>query len=163
MKQFLNKYFAPRKIAIGWNEWCTLPELSLPIIKAKIDTGAKISALHAFDIKTFFKEGIEYAIFHIHPIQGNHTISKICTAVVVDRRNIMSSNGHRECRIVIKTPLKLENSVWDILITLSNRDPLQFRMLLGREALSERVIIHPNRSCLLGRPSRKTLLECYSV
>lgn len=161
MKQLLSKYFQAKHITIGWNEWCSLPALGLPIIKAKIDTGAKISALHAFNIKTFFKDDVEHVIFHINPIQNNHTISKICTAIVVDRRNIMSSNGHREHRIVIKTPLKLENTVWDILITLSNRDPLQFRMLLGREALSERVIIHPDRSCLLGKPSKKILLDCY--
>ena len=150
-------------LCIGWNEWCALPELDIPYIKAKIDTGAKTSAMHAFDITTFTHKNKTFSRFKVNPIKNNHTITRECSAELVDYRYVMSSNGHKEPRFVIRTSLILGSLTWNILITLTNRDPLQFRMLLGREALANKVIISPGRSCLLGKVTKSILANCYST
>ena len=149
------------KLLIGWCEWCQLPKLNLPAIKAKIDTGAQTSALHAFDIRPFCQNGQEWVCFSAHPIQGNDEIIVECTAEVVGKRHIMSSNGHIEHRYVIKTPLTLDNQTWDIEITLSDRDPLKFRMLLGRQALRKHIIIDPNRILYQGKIRKDDLYAMY--
>ena len=131
------------KLLIGRCEWCALPLLNVPRIKAKIDTGAKTSALHAFNIRYREINGQPYVKYDIHPFQGNHEEIINCTSVVIDKRVIMSSNGHKENRYVILTSLLLGDKTWPIELTLSNRDPLRFRLLLGREALNHRVIIDP--------------------
>lgn len=151
------------KLMIGWEEWCSLPELGLPAIKAKIDTGAKTSALHAFDIKPFEKDGLQLVSFSVFPLQRNKDVYKTCAAEVIDERMIMNSGGHKELRYVIKTPLILGDQQWDIEITLSNRDPLTFRMLLGREALNGHVIIDPMKSMRQGKPSHKVLKQVYQI
>ena len=135
------------KLLLGRCEWCQLPELDIPIIKAKIDTGAKTSSLHAFNIKKTFKQSVEYVSFDLHPIQGNDQTIVTCCAKVIDERPIMSSNGHIENRLVIKTQLKIADYEWSIEVTLSNRDPLRYRMLLGRESLADRVLIDPSINC----------------
>lgn len=150
-------------LLIGWNEWCTLPELGIPYIKAKIDTGAKTSAMHAFDINTFTHQNTTFARFKVNPLKNNHTITKECSAELVDYRYVMSSNGHKEPRFVIRTSLTLGSLTWNILVTLTNRDPLQFRMLLGREALTHKVMVSPGRSCLLGKVTKSMLANCYST
>ena len=135
------------KLLIGRHEWCQLPDLNLSAIKAKIDTGAKTSAIHAFNIKSFYKKRTKYVNFDIYPIQGNKIVFVNCTKRVFDERYVMSSNGHKEYRFVIQTLLKLADCIWQIELTLSNRDPLRFRMLLGLQALKNRVLIDPNITC----------------
>jgi hypothetical protein len=140
-----------RKIAIGWQEWCALPQLNLGAIKAKIDTGAKTSAIQAFDIKTFnCKDGL-HVRFALHPLQAHENLARECSAKVVDQRWIMSSNGHKEHRYVIQTLIIMAGETWEIELTLSDRDPLKFRLLLGRTALKGRVIIDPSKKFCLGR------------
>lgn len=150
-----------KKLLIGNNEWCQLPKLHIPAIRAKIDTGAKTSAIHAFNIRTVNRQGKKYAYFDMHPLQANTAITVPCRALVVDEREIMSSNGHREHRYVIRTPLVLGDDSWEIEITLSNRDPLRYRMLLGREALNSRVLIDPSLSCRQGKLKKKDVLQFY--
>lgn len=149
------------KLLIGRNEWCSLSELNLPFIKAKIDTGAKTSSLHAFNIKCKKIEDQKWVYFDIHPLQSNDELIVSCQAQVFDERNIMSSNGHYEKRYIIKTPIKINESVWNIEVSLSNRDPLRFRMLLGREALCKRVLIDPNISCNQLKKSNHEILLAY--
>ena len=149
------------KILIGWKEWCSLPLLKIPAIKAKIDTGAKTSALHAFDIKPVEKHGEEFVSFSIYPLQSNRTVVTKCIAPILDIRTVMSSNGLKEVRYVILTDIQLADSLWPIEITLSNRDPLKFRMLLGREALNGRVLIDPKHALCLGKKLRKDLKKLY--
>lgn len=149
------------KIIVGWHEWCALPELGIPAVKAKIDTGAKTSSLHAFDIKATPTENHERVHFSIHPIQGNNKIVVRCHAAIIDERYIMSSNGHKELRCVISTKLQLGDLAWDIELTLSDRDPLRFRMLLGREALKKNVIINPARTLYQGSVKKSELRALY--
>lgn len=139
------------KLLIGRDEWCKLPLLNIPFIKAKVDTGARTSALHAFDIKTIKKNKRLYASFDIHPMQANNKFSISCVAPIIDQRYITSSNGHKENRYVIVTSITIGDQSWEIQLTLSNRDPMRYRLLLGREALAHRVIIDPAMSCNQGR------------
>ena len=150
------------KLLIGRNEWCQLPDLKIPAIKAKIDTGAKTSAIHAFNIKPTLRKGVKYVYFDVNPIQGNDDFLISCKAPVLDERHITSSNGHKEHRYVITTPIKMGDQYWDIELTLSNRDPLRYRMLLGREALNNRVLIHPGITCSQGKIPKKVLTKTYS-
>jgi len=150
------------KILIGWTEWCQFPELKLPAIKAKIDTGARTSALHAFNIEAFKKDDKDWVNFDIHPLQYNDTVVVNCQAPIVDERSVMSSNGSKEHRYVISTPLLLGNEVWEIELSLSNREPLRFRMLLGREALQNHTIIDPNRRYCGGKLAKSKALQLYA-
>lgn len=149
------------KMLIGWQEWCALPDLGIPFIKAKIDTGAKTSSLHAYNIKEFYKGHYKYVSFEIHPIQDNNDLSFSTKARVIDERNVMSSNGHKELRYVIETDLILGDTITTIELTLSNRDPLRFRMLLGRDALSVHSIIDPAKRNCLGKQSRRSVTNFY--
>lgn len=139
------------KIVIGKEEWCALPELGLPSIKARVDSGAKTSSLHAFNIHSFEEDGKKYVHFDIHPIQNNRKIVQSCRGMVVDRRDVKSSSGEKEKRHVIKTPITLGEETWDIEVTLTNRDSMGYRMLIGREAMKERVLIDPDSSFCLGK------------
>ncbi len=134
------------KIIVGWQEWCILPQLKILAINAKVDTGARTSALHAFDISPFYQDKKKHVQFSIHPLQYNEKLQVLCHALVVDERYVVSSNGHREHRYVILTPLTLAGKTWNIELTLSNRDPMKFRMLLGREALGARVMVDPAKA-----------------
>jgi ribosomal protein S6--L-glutamate ligase len=150
-----------KKLLIGRSEWCGLPDLSIPAIKAKIDTGAKTSAIHAFNIRAFQnRDGLQVE-YDIHPIQGNDKIIVRCQSSVIDKRDVMSSNGHKEQRYVICTELRLGGRKWPIELTLSNRDPLRFRLLLGREALSHKVIIDPAMSCNQRKVKKDKLMDLY--
>ncbi|NKB47658.1 MAG: ATP-dependent zinc protease [Legionellales bacterium] len=149
-----------KKLLIGRNEWCQLPGLNIPAIRAKIDTGAKTSAIHAFNIKPLHRE--TYVRFDVHPLQGDESILIHCQAPILDKRYIMSSNGHKEHRYVIVTSLKIDGQCWDIELTLSNRDPLRHRMLLGRQALNHRVVIDPGIVCNQTTLLNETVLELYS-
>jgi hypothetical protein len=131
---------------IGWREWVSFPELGITHIKAKVDTGARTSALHAFSLEPF-KEGNQEKIrFAIHPLQNNVTEVVTCVADVIDKRFVTDSGGHREERYVIKTPIVLANRSWPIEITLTERDSMLFRMLLGRSAIRKRYLVNPARS-----------------
>jgi ribosomal protein S6--L-glutamate ligase len=150
-----------KKLLLGKEEWCELPELGLPAIKARVDSGAKTSSLHAFNIKPFEKDGEHFVTFDIHPVQKDRKIVKSCTAPVVDKRNVKSSSGDKEHRYVIKTIVKMGGQKWDIEITLTNRDSMGYRMLLGREAMSAKVLIEPESSFKLGKIATKDVKKFY--
>ena len=138
-------------LTVGWREWLALPELGIPAIKAKLDTGARTSALHTFAIEPFETKGQLKVRFCIHPLQKRQDVELSCTAPVFDRRVVTDSGGHRELRYVIRTPVSLGNRVWPIEITLTNRDTMMFRMLLGRSAMQDGLLIVPQSSYLTGR------------
>jgi len=149
------------RLLVGWNEWCALPELQLPAIKAKIDTGAKTSALHADCIEPFKQQEQDMLRFLVYPLQNNTRVSIPCVAPIVDERWVMSSNGHKEHRYVISTLIQIQALSWSIELTLSNRDPLKFRMLLGREAMNQRLVVDPSHRLWQGKKSRKYLQTLY--
>jgi len=142
-------------VTIGWREWVGLPELGLPVIKAKIDTGARTSALHAFEIRSFTEAGRSRIEFKMHPRQRDDDTVVICTADVIDERTVTDSGGHKEKRWVIRTPLTLGQHTWPIEITLTARDDMRFRMLIGRTAMNGRARVDPSRSYLVGKKPRK--------
>ena len=132
-------------IIVGWREWVALPDLGLPAVKAKVDTGAKTSSLHAFDIETFREGGRERVRFGVHPLQENEQLAVWATADVVDERSVTSSSGHEEVRIVIRTSLRLGDLTWPVELTLTDRSRMRLRMLLGREALASRLLVDASR------------------
>jgi ribosomal protein S6--L-glutamate ligase len=137
--------FDLEKLTLGWEEWIALPKLGIPALVAKIDTGARTSALHAFAIEPFGNENTPKVRFGIHPIPGHPEIEVFCSATLVDRREITSSNGEKELRYVIETSVKIGDSEWPIEVTLTNRETMQNRMLLGRTAINEAMIVDPNQ------------------
>ncbi|MEX0585567.1 MAG: RimK/LysX family protein, partial [Pirellulales bacterium] len=137
---------------VGWREWVGLPQLGVPAIKAKIDTGARSSSLHAFSVETFRRRGALWVRFQIHPRQRSIAKSIRAEARVLEHRSVRSSSGHLTQRPVIVTPIELLGQTWLIELTLANRDELGFRMLLGREALRQRLLVDPGRSYLAGKP-----------
>lgn len=136
---------------VGWREWVALPDFGIDAIKAKIDTGARTSAIHAFDIRPFTERGVPWVSFVLRPAQRHRNPSIECSAPVVDERKIRSSNGEAERRYVIETEAYLGETVWTIELSLTNRDELGFRMLLGREAVRRQFLVDPNRSYLIDR------------
>ena len=141
-------------IIVGWREWVALPDLGLPAIKAKVDTGAKTSSLHAYDLDTFLENGRERVRFAVHPLQRNEQLVVRAVADVVDERTVVSSNGHEEIRVVIRTLLNLGDATWPIELTLTDRRSMRLRMLLGREALEGRILVDVAHSYLHGQPER---------
>ncbi len=141
-------------LLVGWREWASLPMLNTPLIKVKIDTGAKTSALHAYDLEILEMSNKKYAKFVIHPLQKNESITRCAIAEVIDSRVVRSSNGHKEERVVIRSPIKISNHYWDIDITLTKRDIMRYRMLLGREAMKS-LLVNPGRSYCQGKVSSK--------
>jgi hypothetical protein len=137
---------AERLKTIGWREWVMLPELGLPQLKAKIDTGARTSCLHAFSITEFTKDNQCWVRFGIHPHQNDTHAEFFCEAPVLDKRPVTDSGGHTEERYVIETTIELAGQRWPIEITLSNRDTMLFRMLLGRTAMRDRFLVNPAMS-----------------
>ncbi|TDD97091.1 30S ribosomal protein S6--L-glutamate ligase [Flavobacterium cellulosilyticum] len=149
------------KIVLGSEEWCSFPEIGIPTIKARVDSGAKTSALHAINIAPFIKDGNNWVKFDINPIQNNVKTVIHCEAPLIDKRIVKSSSGFREQRYVIQTLLDIGQAKWAIEMTLTNRDSMGFRMLLGREAMSGKVLVDPEQKYLLGQPSSENLKELY--
>lgn len=145
---------ATPKLVVGWREWVALDSLRLPAIKAKMDTGARTSALHAFYVEPVSIAGRQRVRFGIHPLQGRTDIEVHCVADAVDFRQVTDSGGHREMRWVIAAPIRLGGASWPIEVTLTNRDDMMFRMLVGRTAMGRRITVDPARSYILGQPAR---------
>jgi hypothetical protein len=141
----------PNKITIGWREWLALPDLDVRAIKAKIDTGARSSALHTLGLEPFEKDGILKVKFGVHPLQRRKDIEVNCVADVFDRRRVTSSDGQGEMRYVIRTTVAMGELRWPIELTLTNRKSMRFRMLLGRAAISKLLLVDPAKSYLSGR------------
>ena len=140
---------------IGWREWVTLPELNIPAIKAKIDTGARTSVLHAFDMEVFEVEGEQKIRFRVHPVRKKKKIVLECVGDLKGQRMVTDSGGHRELRYVIHTPIQLGQIQWPADITLTSRDTMRFRMLLGRTAMRGRFLVDPAQSYMAGRSLAK--------
>ncbi|EKO3988212.1 ATP-dependent zinc protease [Vibrio fluvialis] len=137
------------KMIVGWRETLSLPGLGIDKINAKIDTGARTSCLHAFKVESFTKEEALWVRFWIHPLQHNVDKVTVCEAEVVDERTVRDSGGHEETRFVIKSDLSLGGETWSAEITLTNRENMAFRMLLGRTAMYHRIVVDPTESFLI--------------
>ncbi|WP_294818711.1 30S ribosomal protein S6--L-glutamate ligase [uncultured Flavobacterium sp.] len=149
------------KVIVGSEEWCSFPQLGIHAIKARVDSGAKTSALHAMNITPFENEGESWVKFDINPIQKNLKTVIHCQAPLVDKRVVKSSSGFREQRYVIRTEIQVGELRWEVELTLTNRDSMGFRMLLGREAMSGRILVDPEQKYVLGQPTREKLQEYY--
>ncbi len=131
---------------LGFEEWVALPDLGLPAIRAKVDTGARTSALHAFRIEPFGPAAAPMVRFAVHPVPGRETIEVVATAPLIDQRDVTSSNGERERRCVIAARMRIGARSWPVEITLTNRAAMSYRMLLGRQALTAGMLIDPTTS-----------------
>jgi hypothetical protein len=150
------------KTTIGWAEWVQMPQIGLPFIKAKSDTGARTSALHAFNIEPFSYKGAPWVRFKIHPLQGNNTVTVTCEAPVIDRRAVTDSGGKSEKRLVIETFATVGDITRAIEITLTNRERMAFRMLLGRQAMERfGFIVDPAHATLLMKLKQSSALAAY--
>jgi hypothetical protein len=141
----------PEKVTIGWREWVALPGLGIDRIKAKVDTGARTSALHGFEIEELGDGEVQRVRFRIHPVQKDNSTEIQCEADVVDRRVVRDSGGHQELRWVIRTDIRIGDQAWPAEFTLTSRDDMLFRMLLGRTAMKGRAVVDPARSYLMGK------------
>ncbi|GAA2925167.1 hypothetical protein GCM10010458_03480 [Microbacterium luteolum] len=139
----------------GWREWVSLPDLGVDWLKAKIDTGARTSSLHAFDVREFEREGEDWVRFRVKPWQDSQEDAVVVETPVHDRRAVRSSSGHAQERLVVKLLVRLVDREVLAEVTLSNRDEMGFRMLIGREALRRGYIVDPARSFLGGRAPRE--------
>lgn len=134
---------------LGWREWGALPELGIQNIKIKVDTGARTSCLHAFNLEPFERDGQPWLRIWVHPIQDSD-IEHVCEAPVLEQRKVTDSGGHSEMRYVIATTLVIGEHSFTAEVTLTNRDTMKFRMLLGRQAMNGRFIVDPQASFLAG-------------
>ncbi|MCS5511232.1 RimK/LysX family protein [Curtobacterium flaccumfaciens pv. betae] len=139
-------------VVAGWREWAGLPDLGVPWIKVKLDTGARSSALHAFDLEELPGERVR---FSLHPWQDTDADASTIECDVHDRRIVRSSTGHTQERIVVHTRIALAGQVVESEVTLSNRDQMGFRMLVGREALRQGFLVDPARSFMAGRAPKE--------
>jgi hypothetical protein len=144
-----------RKRAAGWREWVSLPSIGVGSIKAKLDTGARTSALHAFNIETYWSNGELWARFFVHPYQENDAKEIACDARIEDIRIVSNPGGRRQRRLVIRTDIRLGDATWPIDLSLTDRDEMGFRLLIGRTAMHGNLIVDPDHSYLLGKRRRK--------
>jgi hypothetical protein len=142
----------PGMRAIGWREWLAIPEWEVARIKAKIDTGARTSALHADNLRYFTRDGVSMVRFKLHPHQRSQKHTVVIEAPIIDQRVVRSSSGEEDLRPVVRTHVELHGVCWPIEVTLARRKLMGFRMLLGREAMWDRFIVDPSRSFLGGEP-----------
>ncbi|MEY3220776.1 MAG: hypothetical protein RIT27_2133 [Pseudomonadota bacterium] len=147
------------KVLIGWREWISLPELGITAIRAKADTGARTSALHAFNIYTFQTDSGLWVHFQTHPLEHQHDVVVSSQAPLIGTKVISDSGGHREERYVINTLLKIGHSQWNIELTLTARHDMQFKMLLGRTAMQGRLCVDPSASYLLGKHAKYSFMK----
>ena len=138
----------------GWREWVQLPDVGIPWIKAKLDTGARTSSIHAFDKTLFDRDGVEWVRFRVRPWQESNDDEVVVECPVHDRRHVRSSSGHVEERIVVRMRVTLVGRTVTAEFTLSNRDQMGFRMLIGREALQQGFDVTSSRSFLGPRAPR---------
>lgn len=136
---------------VGWREWLRLPDLCDTRIKVKVDTGARSSCLHAFNVEVQEEDGQQIVRFDIHPIQNSTEKTVRVSSPLIEYRTVRSSSGHEELRPVIRTLARFGEITWPIEITLTNRDQMGFRMLLGRRAMAHRFIVDPAKSFLQSR------------
>ena len=146
------------EINIGWKEWVALPDLQIPAIKAKVDTGARTSALHAYRITELTKPSGRWVRYVVRPLRRHPEIEIPCESKLLDVRDIKNSGGQVESRYVIETTIQLGEALWSTTLSLTSREDMLFRMLIGRTTLDDRVIIHPGEKYLTGRARLK---RCY--
>lgn len=140
---------------LGWREWIGFPDLGIAQIKAKVDTGARTSCLHAFRLETFQRDGATWLRFAIHPLQRSVDEVITCEAPLLERRRVRDSGGHEELRHVIETRVRIGDEAFPVEVTLTDRDTMKFRALLGRTALCGRYLVDPRRSYIIGKRRRK--------
>jgi len=141
-----------KKVRLGWREWVALPDLGIGLIKAKVDTGARTSCLHTFRTEPYTENGERRVKFWVHPTQNDLQEVIECDARVLDERNVSDSGGHKELRQVVETNLVVGDQSWPIEMTLTNRDSMRFRMLIGRTAMAGWATVFPEASYLAGQP-----------
>lgn len=149
------KHRASKLPIIGWREWVGLPDFGIEKIKAKVDTGARSSSLHAFDLQEFERDGAKWARFQVNPVQRKSNKTLQLEARVLDFRSVRSSSGKATIRPVIVTNIELFGIVWPVELTLASRDKMGFRMLLGRQAFRGRFLVDAGSSYYGGKPPRK--------
>jgi len=143
-------------LTVGWREWVSLPEIGIPRIKAKIDTGARTSCLHTAAYEVFQKDNRDWVRFTVHPLKSHHEIENHAEFPVSDFRVVRDSGGHEERRPFVTTTLKFPTASWEIEISLSNRENMKFRMLLGRTSMRKKILVDCSRSYLtkVNKPSK---------
>ncbi len=153
---------AQERTLIGGEEWCALPQLGIDWVKARVDSGARTSSLHAWHIRRFTRGGRDWVSFRVHPLQRDRRTVIDCEAPLADHRGVKSSSGATESRYVIRTRLSLAGESFDIELTLTGRDAMGYRMLLGREAMQDRFLVDPARAQLLPAPSDEDIEAAYA-
>ena len=151
----MTKRAAPPLPVIGWREWVGLPDFGIRHIKAKVDTGARSSSLHAFDLHEFERDGANWVRFQVHPVHRKKDGTVRVEALVLESRSIRSSSGKASMRPVIVTNVRLLGITWPVELTLASRDEMGFRMLLGRTAFRRRFLVDAGRSYCGGKPKRR--------
>ncbi len=136
---------------MGWREWLALPKLEIPAIKAKVDTGARTSCIHAMNIRTERRDGIEFVRFDVAPLREHSRFILNCAAPVYDERYVRSSSGERDLRLFVRTRIKVARWSWMVQVSLADRRKMRFPMLLGRTAMARRIVVDPARSYLTGK------------
>lgn len=137
---------------IGWREWVSLPQLGVDTLRAKVDTGARTAALHAFGLETFERDGVTFARFAVHPDHRKPGPAVVAEAPILDERSIKNSGGLAEDRFVISTRIVIGTHKFNAEVTLTRRDEMGFAMLLGRQTIRRRFLVDPGRSYLIGTP-----------